>query len=68
MDIASMELATARLAGLERLALRRLALLTATTRDTALVELAFATPSTPDATAAFSSAPTPAPVPELAST
>jgi len=57
-DIASTEHAIARLDGPERHALRRLVLLTAATKGTALVELAFATPNTLAVIAPFNSAPT----------
>jgi len=68
MDIASMEPAIARLDGLARLALRRLALLIATTKVIALAVLVFAIPNTLVATAPFSNAPTAVPVLALAST
>jgi len=68
MDTASTEHAIARLAGLARLALRRHALLTATTKDTVSEAPACATLNTLAATVPLPSAPTPVQVLALVST
>lgn len=67
-DIASMELATVRLDGLERPVPRRHALQIAATKVIVLAVHACATHNIPDATARFSNARTHALVLELAST